>query len=142
MTRLFPSLATAIGLTLVPLAALAAESPTVVPGATTVTAQEAFALFEQGVAFIDVRKASDFAAGRIPGAVHLDHPGNTAPSNFTGESLGAVVGKTDPVVIYCNGHSCLRSSEASTLAVGWGYSAVNYLRDGYPAWEAAGFPIE
>lgn len=137
MTRFFPSLATAIGLTLAPLAALAAESPTTVPGATTVTVEEAFALFEKGVAFIDVRKASDFAAGRIPGAVHLDHP-----SNFTEESLGAVAGKADPVVIYCNGHSCLRSSEASALAVGWGYTAVNYLRDGYPAWEAAGFPIE
>ena len=138
MTFHVPAFVTAACLALTPFAALAAEqSPETVPGATTVDAAAALELFEAGVVFVDVRKGSDFEAGRMPGAVHLD-----LASNFTEESLGAVVAKTDPVVFYCNGHSCLRSSEASMLAVGWGYTEVYYLRDGYPAWEAEGFPIE
>ena len=138
MTRHFAAFATAACMALSPIAAAAAElSPENIDGATTVTAEAAYDLFNAGVVFVDVRKASDFDAGRVPGAVHLD-----VSSDLTEESLGAVVAKSDPVVFYCNGHSCLRSSEATVMAIGWGYSEVYYLRDGYPSWEAAGFPIE
>jgi len=135
MSRLFFLIAAAF-LALAPVVA-AADSPPSVNGATTVTAAEAYALFEQGAAFIDGRTSSDFATGRIPGAVNLDQA-----SSFTQASLAAVVAKADPVVFYCNGRSCLRSSEESALAVSWGYTAVHYMRDGYSAWEAAGYPIE
>lgn len=138
MTRHFTAFAAAAFVALSPLAAAAAElSPETVPGATTVTVDAAYELFDAGVVFVDVRKGSDYDAGRVPGAVHLD-----ITTDFTEASLAAVVAKTDPVVIYCNGHSCLRSSEASAMAVGWGFTQVNYLRDGYPDWEAAGYPIE
>jgi len=138
MTRHFPALAAALCLGLSPLAAVAAEqSPETVEGATTVSPDEALALFDAGVVFVDVRKPSDFDAGRIPGAVHLD-----IKTDLTEANLGEVVATADPVVFYCNGHSCMRSSEASAMAVGWGYSEVYYLRDGYPDWEAAGYPIE
>lgn len=126
-----------VSLVLAPVASLAAVSPVTVNGATTVTVEEAGELFDQGVVFVDVRKGSDFDAGRVPGAVHLD-----SESAFDETALEAVVAKDQPVVIYCNGESCLRSSEASEMAVGWGFSEVYYLRDGYPAWEAAGFPVE
>lgn len=112
-------------------------SPEQVAGATTVDTAQARALFDKEVAFVDVRKDSDWDAGRIPGAIHLDIKGK-----FTDESLSGEVKKDEPLVPYCNGSSCLRSSEASVMAVGWGFSKVHYYRDGFPAWKAAGNPVE
>lgn len=137
MKKILQFTAVLFSLLLVPVAGMAATSPMTVSGATTVTVEEAVELFDQGVVFVDVRKPTDFDAGRIPGAVHLD-----SNSAFDDAALAEVVAKDEPVVIYCNGEDCMRSSESSALAVSWGFSEVYYLRDGYPAWEAAGFPVE
>ena len=59
-----------------------------------------------------------------------------------GRPVGAVAGKDEAVVMYCNGHNCMRSSKASAMAVGWGYSKIYYFRDGFPAWKDAGYPVE
>lgn len=112
-------------------------SPMTVEGATTVSAAEAKALFDGEALFVDVRKDSDCDAGRIPGAVHLD-----IKSKFTNEALGAEAGKDEKIVIYCNGEKCMRSSKGSKEAVGWGFSNIYYFRDGFPAWKAAGYPVE
>ena len=76
-------------------------------------------------------------AGRVPGAYHLE-----LKTKFSEASLADVVGKGDEVVIYCNGASCMRSSSACAEAVKWGFSKVYYFRDGLPAWDAAGYPVE
>ena len=86
---------------------------------------------------MDSRKNSDWEAGRIPDAVHLE-----LKSNFTEAGLSAEAGKSDPIVCYCNGDSCLRSSKCSKKAVEWGFSKVYYYRDGFPAWKSAGNPVE
>ena len=112
-------------------------SPTTVDGAKTVNAAEAKALFDKGTAFIDTRKGKDWDAGRIPDAIHLD-----VKKKLNEDTLGKEVKKGDAVVMYCNGESCMRSSKASKMAVGWGYSNVYYFRDGFPAWKAAGYPVE
>lgn len=117
--------------------AYAETSPMSVPGAATVTVDEAASLFDAGTAFVDVRSDSDFEAGRIPGAVHLE-----LKSVFNEDALLGVVDKDEAVVLYCNGESCLRSSEASAKAVDWGFTQVSYFRDGFPAWDAAGHPVE
>ena len=113
------------------------ESPQTVDGATTIDAAKAKALFDDGVLFVDVRKDKDWAAGRIPDAEHLD-----VKSKYTEESLGQHAKKDDSVVLYCNGASCMRSSNASKKAVEWGYKNVYYFRLGFPAWKAAGYPAE
>lgn len=113
------------------------QSPQTIEGATTVDTAQARSLFDQEAAFVDVRKDSDFDAGRIPGAIHLE-----LKSKFTADSLAGEVKKDEPVVFYCNGHSCMRSSTASRMAVEWGFSKVHYYRDGFPAWKAAGNPVE
>lgn len=114
-------------------------SPETVAGATTVDTAKAKELFDKGALFVDVRSTKDWDAGRIPGAEHMDnHKGA-----FSDESLGgALGGKDKEVVLYCNGHKCLRSSEASIEAVKWGYKKVYYYRDGFPAWQGAGNPVE
>lgn len=119
------------------IAAESPDSPETVAGAVTVDATQAKKLFDEEVAFIDVRKDKDWTAGRVPGAIHLE-----LKKVFTEESLGEVVNKDDAVVIYCNGSKCLRSSQASAKAVAWGFTRVHYFRDGLPAWTAAKYPVE
>lgn len=113
-------------------------SPQTVNGATTVTSAEAKALFDSEALFVDVRKNSDWDAGRVPGAVHLDNKKGI----FTEASLSSEIGKGEKVVIYCNGEKCPRSAKGSESAVAWGFSKVYYYRDGFPAWKAAGYPVE
>tara|TARA_R110002167_G_scaffold39839_3_gene122769 strand:+ start:782 stop:1195 length:414 start_codon:yes stop_codon:yes gene_type:complete len=112
-------------------------SPGDVTGAKTIDAAMAKQLFDQGTLFIDVRKNADYEAGRVPGAHHLE-----LKKVFSDEALAKVAGKADAIVIYCNGHSCMRSSKASAKAVEWGYTKVHYFRDGMPAWQSAGYPVE
>ena len=112
-------------------------SPEAVDGAVTVGVTAAKALFDQGALFVDVRTAKGFEAGRVPDAVLLD-----LKKNFSKESLGAEAAAGDPIVIYCNGINCWRSSKAAKKAVSWGYTKVNYFRGGFPAWKKAGYPVE
>mgnify|MGYP000238797008 CR=1 FL=1 len=120
-----------------PLAFAAETSPMQIEGAKTVSVVEAKKLFDEGVIFVDVRSDKDFDAGRIPDSLHLN-----SKSSFSEESLSEEVGKTEGVLIYCNGENCMRSSKASVLSVQWGFSKVYYFRDGYPAWKLAGYPVE
>ena len=119
------------------LPAVAEVSPVTIEGATTVDTAKARELFDQEVAFVDVRKNTDWDAGRVPGAIHIE-----LKSVYSEDSLAAEVPKNEPLVIYCNGEKCLRSSDASNKAVAWGWSNVYYYRDGFPAWKANGNPVE
>jgi len=115
----------------------AGVSPMDVAGSKSVTTAQAKELFDKGVLFLDVRKNSDWDAGRVPEAEHLE-----LKKVFTEDSFAKIAKKGDPVVIYCNGEKCLRSSAACAKAVTWGYTNLYYYRDGYPAWKAAGYPTE
>lgn len=112
-------------------------SPQEVAGASTIDASEAKKLFDQGVVFVDVRKDSDWEAGRIPNARHIE-----LKKVLSEDTLGKAAKKDQAVVIYCNGPSCKRSSKACVKAVAWGYSKVYYFREGFPAWNAAGYSVE
>ncbi|MFK5984177.1 MAG: rhodanese-like domain-containing protein [Pseudomonadota bacterium] len=112
-------------------------SPMTIAGAKTVTTEEAKKLFDAGTLFLDVRKDADWNAGRVADATHLN-----IKTNLSEESLMGEMKKSDPVVIYCNGERCLRSSNACVKAVAWGFTNVYYYRDGFPAWKNARFPIE
>ena len=119
------------------LAVAKEEAPLTVDGARTVNAAEAKELFDQGALFIDPRGDADFEAGRVPGAVHL--PLN---SGLSETSLSEVAKKDETLVFYCNGIKCGVSSKACAKAVAWGFTDVNYFREGFPGWETAGYPVE
>lgn len=112
-------------------------SPQDVKGANSVSASQAKNLFDKGALFIDVRSNNDWAAGRIPDAVHLE-----LKKVFNEQAMSSEAAKDEDIVIYCNGESCLRSSKASKLAVSWGFSKIHYFRDGLPAWKKSGYPVE
>ena len=117
--------------------AMAETAPMSVDGATTVTIDEAAVLFDEGVVFVDVRKPSDWEAGRIPGSINLYFR-----DGLTEDALLAETGKDEKVVFYCNGVKCDLSSAACAKAVEWGYTQIYYMRDGFPGWEQAGMPVE
>lgn len=112
-------------------------SPREIAGATTVDAEKARELHAEGVPFVDVRTLETYKLGHIPGATLLD-----LKADFTVQKLTMLIGKDQRVVIYCEGPKCLRSSEACAKAVSWGFEKVHYFRDGFPAWRAAGYPVE
>lgn len=112
-------------------------SPTTIAGAKTIDGAQAKALFDKGALFVDVRSDKDWAAGRIPDAVHIE-----LKKVLSEATLGKEAKKSDSIVMYCNGVGCHRSSKASAKAVGWGYTNVHYYRLGYPDWKSAGYPTE
>lgn len=115
----------------------AGVSPSDIEGARTISTSDAKALFDKGVLFIDVRKDSDWDAGRVPGAEHLE-----LKKIFSEASLAELAGKDEQIVIYCNGEKCMRSSKACAKAVEWGFTNLHYYRDGFPAWKNANYPVE
>ncbi len=119
--------------------AYAGVSPMTIAGATTVNAAEAKQLWEEGAVFLDSRKTTDWEAGHIPEAVHLDRKN---PAVYNTDALNDLAAKDEPVVSYCNGERCLRSSKTADDLVKHGFKKVYYFRDGFPAWTDAGYPIE
>ena len=113
------------------------RSPENIQGAVTSSVAQAKALYDQGVAFIDVRNPRLYARKHIPGAHHLDFK-----DVFTEQALTSVVDRDDPLVIYCSGVKCNRSSRASAMAVAWGFTRVHYFRGGIVEWKNAGYPVE
>ena len=112
------------------------SSPLEVEGATTITVEQAKELYDSGVAFIDVRNPRLYARRHVPGAHHLD-----LKDAFTEQSLSQVVSRDQPLVIYCSGAKCSRSSRASEQAVSWGFEKVHYFRGGMSDWMNAGLPL-
>ena len=119
--------------------AMAKEAaPSSVDGATTVDTAKVLEMMEEmeGLVVIDARKETDFTAGHIDGAIRLV---NTEVSE---ETLAAVVpAKDHPVIFYCNGPKCGRSSDATAKAVAAGYTNLHYYYGGIAAWKEEGLPL-
>lgn len=81
---------------------------------------------------IDVRQASEFETGHVPGARHL-HAGDLP------ERL-AELPRDRPIAAICA--SGYRSSVAAGLLRQAGFSDVSAVRGGLPDWRAAGYPVE
>jgi hydroxyacylglutathione hydrolase len=81
-----------------------------------------------GATFLDVRQDSEFVAGHIPGATHLQ--------------LGDIIGGKTPdaaeVITYC-GHG-ERSATAASLLARRGVAVAN-LAEGISAWRRGGYPF-
>lgn len=114
------------------------RAPDAVPGATLVDAKWVKKTLDdkQGVVIIDARIAGEYAEGHLPGALntegkHIEQLPNVLPAN-----------KNAPVLFYCNGPKCVKSSELAKHAVELGYSHVYWFRGGVPEWVSHGFPLE
>jgi rhodanese-related sulfurtransferase len=77
-----------------------------------------------------------YEKGHIEGAVNLL---NTSLRREDMEAL--CPDKTTPIVFYCNGTRCLRSSDAIRKAMGWGYRNVFWFRGGWKEWTDKRLPV-
>jgi rhodanese-related sulfurtransferase len=83
---------------------------------------------------IDVREESEFAAGRIPGSLHLG-------KGIIERDIEAVVPEPGtPIILYCGGG--YRSALAAFNLKLMGYSNVISMDGGFRGWKEQGLKIE
>ena len=96
-------------------------------------------IFDNGNAlFVDARTRDDYDDGHIPGAVSL-------PIGQFDEMIDPFLDQYDveqPIVAYCSGRTCEDSHNLAQLLLDLGYSDVKVFIDGYPGWEAKGYPVK
>ena len=103
-------------------------APESIEGATIVSAEEMIdmLLTTPDLIVIDSRKKTEFIKGHIEGAI------NILNTELTQEALALIVtDKSTPLLFYCNGVRCLRSTDSITRASGWGYTNIFWFRGGW-----------
>ncbi|MCU7806974.1 MAG: rhodanese-like domain-containing protein [Candidatus Thiodiazotropha sp. (ex Semelilucina semeliformis)] len=105
--------------------------PESLPGATVVSAEETIKLIlaNPDLIVIDARKKTEYIKGHIEGAHNLLN------TTLTLADLKVVSpDRSVPLLFYCNGIRCQRSSDAISKAVKWGYSTIFWFRGGWKEW--------
>jgi molybdopterin/thiamine biosynthesis adenylyltransferase/rhodanese-related sulfurtransferase len=98
-----------------------------------VSPQEADLARERGdVAIVDVREASEWDQGHVPGAVHI------SKSYIEQQIEAAVPDRSKPVVLYCAGG--VRSLFAAETLQELGYTDVASMSGGFQGWKSQGLP--
>jgi rhodanese-related sulfurtransferase len=88
--------------------------------------------------FVDARSQDDYDEGHIKGAVSL-------PVGQFDEIIEVFLEQYPPkdaIVTYCSGRTCEDSHRLAQLLLEFGYTEINVFIDGFPGWEAEGYPIE
>jgi rhodanese-related sulfurtransferase len=83
---------------------------------------------------VDVREESEFAAGHIPGAVHI------GKGVIERDVEAKVPDPATPLVLYCGGG--FRSALAADALQKMGYTNVISMDGGWRGWTTAGLPTE
>lgn len=88
--------------------------------------------------FVDARPYSVYEEGRIKGAVSV-------PLGQFDEIIESFIAEhplSAPLITYCSGRECDDSHILAKFLFDEGYTEIHVFIDGYPAWEAEGYPIE
>jgi rhodanese-related sulfurtransferase len=83
---------------------------------------------------VDVREESEYAAGHLPGAVHL------SKGVIERDVEKKVPDPAAPLVLYCGGG--FRSALAADNLQKMGYTNVISMDGGWSGWKAKGYPTE
>lgn len=91
-------------------------------------------MLDSGTPFtlIDVREDNEFAAGHLPGAIHL------GKGIIERDIECRVPNQATPLVLYCGGG--FRSALAADALQKMGYTNVLSMDGGWKGWNAAGLP--
>jgi rhodanese-related sulfurtransferase len=96
-------------------------------------------IFDKGDAiFVDARSQNDYENGHIPGAVSL-------PVGQFEAEIKLFLNRfppEQPIVTYCSGRTCEDSHDLAQALSDVGFTNVRIFIDGFPGWEAEGYPIE
>ena len=112
-------------------------APDNVAGTTRVTAEKVVDLAAlPDLVIIDNRHAEEFTKGHIEGAINL------LDTDLRQTDVARLAPRLDtPLLFYCNGERCLRSSHAAKMAAGWGYTRIYWFRGGWQEWLDKQLPI-
>lgn len=90
----------------------------------------------------DVRPAMEFATSHIPGAVNVAQKPGTSQALYVSDvaEISRLLGgdKAKPVVLYCNGPFCGKSTRVSEDLLAAGFTNVRRYQLGIPVWRALG----
>jgi len=90
--------------------------------------------------FVDARTYDEFKEGHIYGAIHIDKKyfDGAAGADIARKQL-----KGQHVVIYCHGAECTDSEAVAKrlLALNMQIGPIHIIKDGFPGWKAAGYPV-
>ena len=84
---------------------------------------------------VDVRETDEFAAGHVPGAVHISR----GMLEFRFSGVPALQPRDLKVVLYCKTSG--RAALAAAALHDMGYLNVQSIAGGFDAWAAAGKPV-
>ena len=99
-----------------------------------VSPQEVAALPDGAATIVDVREASEWEQGHIPGAQHIS-------KSYIEQQIEAAAPDRDaPVILYCAGG--VRSLFAAQTLADMGYSDVKSMNSGFQGWKSAGLEFE
>lgn len=111
-----------------------------------ISLEEAKALHDKGVIFIDARTYIEYTEGHIQGAMHCDKKyfDGAAPKKVREYLPG------QEVVVYCHGAECTDSEAVvkRLIALNLNIGPYHIIKDGYPGWEGKnkvdpkGYPID
>ncbi len=99
-----------------------------------VTVQDVADLPPGSAAIVDVREASEWEQGHLPGASHV------SKSYIEQQIEGIAPDRDQPVVLYCAGG--VRSLFAAQTLADMGYTDVVSVKGGFQAWKSAGFEFD
>lgn len=125
------------------VAELGTFTPTSLPGATVVGADEVRRLMAQGAVLVDTRTEKEFRQKHIPGALFVPYHEKSLKDVAYDAKLDDFSGlKTlnsgAATIFHCNGAECWKSYKASRAAQAAGFGKVYWYRGGMPDWEASG----
>ena len=113
-------------------------APEKVSGTIRVDAEDTVELIinTPNLVVIDSRKENEYSKGHIQGAISLLN------TEMTLEKLSQYApDKSTPLLFYCNGERCLRSSRAATQSLDWGYKMIYWYRGGWNEWVEKNMPV-
>ena len=113
------------------------RAPEQIPGVTLVSAEEVIGMIldQPDILVVDSRLEEEYAKGHIEGAI------NILDTTLTKNALAVYADSRDtPIIFYCNGVACMRSSNACRKAVEWGYTNIYWMRGGWTEWRQKRYP--
>ncbi|MSQ20181.1 MAG: hypothetical protein EXR39_11670 [Betaproteobacteria bacterium] len=130
------------------VATLGYFTPTLLPGAKVVQAEEVAALMLKNAVFLDVRTTEEYTRSRVKGARLLSYKEVSKkevdfdPSKDEFRLTETIVDRNSPFIFACNGAECWKSYKAAKAAIGAGYKNVHWFRGGFPEWRSKNMPLE
>ena len=97
-------------------------------------------LADKSATVFDARPIMEYSMSHIPGAVNVSEKPGVPISQYVSDvaEVGRVVGnnKSAPIVLYCNGPFCGKSTRLSEELIAAGYTNVRRYQLGIPTWRA------